>query len=391
MVARKEIVKKSFDPDGFRAYVAGLNFSAWTPEFIVLHNTQIPSLAQRPDGLTRKHIDGLLEYYWGEKHWSAGPHLFVDDRQIWVFTALTTPGVHSPSWNEIALGVEMLGDFDREEFDSGRGLQVQELAVQAIAILSEALDLDPGSMRLHREDPETDHHCPGDKVDKAEFIDKVRAAMGAPARPAEVQIEVEVQAPEPEKEEEAPEEAPAELVVVSPEEIPLARERLEIFRAAAENMNFPEEVGEALAEDLGPGWLIWILMAIDSRESRFGLLLDEDGLGDHGHGHGELQIDDRFHGAFLATGKWRDLGESLAYAYESVLKPFFNLLADNFELFHEDYGELFWGTISAYNAGAGGVLKALEAGQTADYATTGHDYAQDVKARALELMDALGV
>ena len=68
----------------------------------------------------------------------------------------------------------MLGDYDREEFDSGRGLAVQQNAVAAIAILSAALGIDPETMRLHREDPKTDHHCPGDNVDKTAFIQAVR-------------------------------------------------------------------------------------------------------------------------------------------------------------------------------------------------------------------------
>ncbi len=170
----KGIVGKGFSPEAFREYVAGLSFQDWRPEFVVLHNTGIPTLNQRPQGLNLEHIKGLESYYRDEMGWTAGPHLFVDDRQIWVFTPLTTPGVHSPSWNKRSLGVEMLGDYDREEFDSGRGLAVQQNAVAAVAILSAALGLPLDSMRLHREDPETTHHCPGDNVDKVAFIQAVK-------------------------------------------------------------------------------------------------------------------------------------------------------------------------------------------------------------------------
>jgi hypothetical protein len=98
----------------------------------------------------------------------------VDDRQIWVFTPLTVSGVHSPSWNKIALGVEMLGDYEKKSFDSGRGLKVQKNAVAAIATLSAVLGLDPDTMQLHKEDPATTHDCPGKKVDKSEFIHEVK-------------------------------------------------------------------------------------------------------------------------------------------------------------------------------------------------------------------------
>jgi len=170
----KGIIGKAFDIPGFLEYIRGLVWDEWVPEFIVLHNTGEPTLAQRPQGLTYQHILGLESYYRDDQRWSAGPHLFVDDYHIWVFTRLTTPGVHSPSWNRVALGVEMLGDYDREEFDSGRGGYVRDNAVAAVAILSLALGLDPETMRLHREDPRTDHHCPGDNVDKGAFIQAVK-------------------------------------------------------------------------------------------------------------------------------------------------------------------------------------------------------------------------
>ena len=59
---------------------------SWRSIFIVLHNTEIPSLAQVPNGFSGKHMKGFVAYYRDEKKWSAGPHLFVDDRKIWVFT-----------------------------------------------------------------------------------------------------------------------------------------------------------------------------------------------------------------------------------------------------------------------------------------------------------------
>ncbi|MHB8071519.1 MAG: N-acetylmuramoyl-L-alanine amidase [Candidatus Cryosericum sp.] len=173
----KGIIGQSFSPLEFLEYVRGLDFSEWRPEFVVLHNTGEPCLANRPDGLTHRHILGLESYYRDDQGWSGGPHLFIDDRQIWVFTPLTTPGVHAPSWNRVSLGVEMLGDYDREDFNGGRGLQVQGLAIAAVAILSASLSIDPGAMKLHREDPRTDHHCPGDNVDKEQFINFVRGYL----------------------------------------------------------------------------------------------------------------------------------------------------------------------------------------------------------------------
>jgi N-acetylmuramoyl-L-alanine amidase-like protein len=170
----KGIVGTSFTPDDFDTYCHTLQWLAWRPSFIVLHNTGVPSLAQRPNGLTKKHLQSLEAFYRDEQKWSAGPHLFVDDRQIWVFTPLTVSGVHSPSWNQVSFGVEMLGDYEREAFDSGRGLKVRKNAVAALATLNAVLGFESQTMRLHREDPLTTHACPGKNVRKLEVIQEVQ-------------------------------------------------------------------------------------------------------------------------------------------------------------------------------------------------------------------------
>ena len=170
----KGIVGKSFKPQEFYNYVAGVDLEDWAPDFIVLHNTGEPCLRNRPNGLTHDHILGLADYYKNDMGWSAGPHLFIDDKQIWVFTPLNRTGVHSPSWNSISWGIEMLGDYDVEEFDTGRGALVKNNSVAAVAILSVKAELDPDTMKLHREDKRTTHHCPGDNVDKHEFISLVK-------------------------------------------------------------------------------------------------------------------------------------------------------------------------------------------------------------------------
>ena len=173
----KGIIAKTFSIDEFDSYCHTIQWTSWRPSFIVVHNTAIPNLAQRPSGLTLQHIKGLEKFYRDEQKWSAGPHLFVDDKQIWVFTPLNLSGVHSPSWNKTALGIEMLGNYEKEAFDSGRGLAVRKNTVAAMATLSAILGFDPHTMRIHREDPLTTHACPGKNVRKLELIQEVSDLM----------------------------------------------------------------------------------------------------------------------------------------------------------------------------------------------------------------------
>ena len=175
----KGIVGESFSPERFDAYCHSLQWSAWRPSFVVLHNTANPSLAQRPDGLTRQHLASLEAFYRDVKGWKAGPHLFIDDRQIWVFTPLTVSGTHSPSWNKLAFGVEMLGDFASEDFAKGRGLAVRKNTVAALATLHAVLGLDARGLRLHKEDPLTTHGCPGKNVRKSEVVKEIADLIAA--------------------------------------------------------------------------------------------------------------------------------------------------------------------------------------------------------------------
>lgn len=178
------IIGKRFTPNEFASYVAMLEFEpgGFKPDMVVLHNTAVPSLAQRPMGFTEAHMRNLRGYYSG-LHWKGGPHLFVDDHGIWVFNPLDKRGTHSPSWNDRAWGVEMLGDYDKEEFLSGRGAMVRYNAGVAVAELFKKLGTVAGTdtFKLHKEDPKTDHDCPGRHVDKANFQGLVNAVLAQDA------------------------------------------------------------------------------------------------------------------------------------------------------------------------------------------------------------------
>lgn len=169
----KGIVGKPFTVAEFDAFCHVLKWDKWRPSMIVLHNTAIPSLAQRPKGFNAQHMLGLEAYYRDVQKWKAGPHLFIDDSRIWAFTPLTVSGTHSPSWNKFAIGIEMLGNFEVEDFEKGRGALVRDNAVAAMATLCAVLGLNPREMKLHREDPLTTHKCPGKDVNKGDVIQRV--------------------------------------------------------------------------------------------------------------------------------------------------------------------------------------------------------------------------
>jgi len=182
-----DIVGRRFAPDEFESYASGLTMRGWQPEFVVLHNTACPSLAQRPHGFTPQHIQNLYGFYVG-KGWSGCPHLFVDQNGIWVLNPLTRRGVHSPSWNRVAWGIEMLGEYGSEPFDTGPGALVRDHAMAALATLCRKGGFAPDTIRFHKEDPRTTHTtCPGANVRKDRVLQAVRQAL-APEPVAEAKL-----------------------------------------------------------------------------------------------------------------------------------------------------------------------------------------------------------
>ncbi len=168
-VAQKFILR-AFSPAEFSAYTKSLSFAKWRPDFFVLHNTFTPNLAQWRKGSPEAHLRNLERYYVEKRGWTGGPHLFVDDKHIWVFNDLTQPGIHAQHWNSTSLGIEMVGNFDEEELDDA----VLNNTVKAIAILCRTLKISPDTLRLHRDDPEGQQKdCPGRKVQKADIIERV--------------------------------------------------------------------------------------------------------------------------------------------------------------------------------------------------------------------------
>ena len=141
-----------------------------------------------------------------------------------------------------------------------------------------------------------------------------------------------------------------------------------------------------------------LIAAIGSRESGWGLALKPKGPGgtgdfakrayptalrqgplppDGGYGRGLMQIDYDAH-EFARTGPWREPEQNIRYGCK--------VLADNRALFQRRTNlggiALVRAVLSAYNCGAGNVLRALNAGLDVDYFTCHRDYSADTLNRA---------
>lgn len=157
-------LKQAIKPVDFHDYVMALRQGIWKPSLVVLHNTAQPTFADWHKTPGQQRMDNLEYYYQKQLGWSGGPHLFVADDYIWTFNDLLQPGVHSPSWNHLSWGVEVVGDYSVEKLTS----EVEANIITVLRSLFERAGLTSEALRMHHEDPLTTHKgCPGQNIVKS--------------------------------------------------------------------------------------------------------------------------------------------------------------------------------------------------------------------------------
>jgi len=124
----------------------------------------------------------------GVKHvgWEAGPHLFVDQVGIGLFTPVTQDGVGVVGNNTRTRHIEIVGNFTTRLPDGDR----LQNAIHAAALLLKAGGLNTDALRYHREF-QKDTSCPGDKLvaNWSWFKGLVAAKLAALNAPSTTDIE----------------------------------------------------------------------------------------------------------------------------------------------------------------------------------------------------------
>jgi len=160
----------------FVTYCKGLEFEAPLPTRVFLHHTWRPTLASW-QGLDS--IMAMKAYYekqqWtdseGQIHegWTAGPHIFVAEDGIWLFSDLRYDGVGVYGHNYRSRHIEMVGNYDNK-LPSGAVLRN---TVAVLGILHECLGLEIANLNFHRDF--STKTCPGSAVQKGWIIPQVES------------------------------------------------------------------------------------------------------------------------------------------------------------------------------------------------------------------------
>lgn len=156
---------------------------------VALHNSAAPNIAQTdatPGGYDQRERNIAVGYK--KQGWRGGPAFNVyPDGSIRGGTPWGLYGVHSPSWNNYGIGVEMMADFAKDDDDSGKGLVEKNTACEVIAAIlwHQGLPVNNDTVKLHKEDKATTHDCPGKDIEKPDIMKRIEAYYDAFSDPGE--------------------------------------------------------------------------------------------------------------------------------------------------------------------------------------------------------------
>jgi len=152
---------QAYTAEQFIAYVMQYDFGSVPPSFLVFHHTYSPDASWAPISQDRsswwdrnesgmdenaiiakrlRQLDAIMRYYRDVKGWQTGPHIFVDEKYIWLFTPMYEVGTHAGNGNSYrddsgalhySIGIEAIGYFERV----GWPLSMQKL----LAVVTQAL------------------------------------------------------------------------------------------------------------------------------------------------------------------------------------------------------------------------------------------------------------
>jgi len=151
-----KIINRRLSVQEFADYLKSYAFPTPTPHKLVLHHTWRPT-TETWQGETS--ILALKRYY-EHKGWPAGPHIFVAEDGIWLFSPMNRDGIHAGTLNTQSIGLEVVGNYDHTIWLG----QTKFNALAAISLLMKRLNLTSKQLHFHRE--VSTQSCPGYAISK---------------------------------------------------------------------------------------------------------------------------------------------------------------------------------------------------------------------------------
>jgi len=158
------IVNRKLNLEEFEGYVSAMNFSPNNPNKVIVHHSFSPTQKQWKGEAT---MVGLKKIYEG-KGWPSGPHLFIEENGIWLFSPMNQTGTHAKAGNTRSIGIEVVGDYTNVKWPE----KTKENVLGAIKILLKKLNLNEDNIHVHREYSQT--ACPGNAITRDWIIQECK-------------------------------------------------------------------------------------------------------------------------------------------------------------------------------------------------------------------------
>lgn len=159
------IIGKKLNQPEFEKYVKEKDFGKIPPSKLVVHHTWRPDIKDWKGEIS---LYGIKNYY-ESKGWKAGPHLFIAEDGIWLFTDMYDVGIHAGKgnagykWGRLdwySIGIEVVGDYDTKKWDG----HTKSNALFAIKTLRNKLSIPNDNIKFHRD--YSTKTCPGAAITK---------------------------------------------------------------------------------------------------------------------------------------------------------------------------------------------------------------------------------
>ncbi|OGH90754.1 MAG: hypothetical protein A2507_00915 [Candidatus Magasanikbacteria bacterium RIFOXYD12_FULL_33_17] len=151
-----DIVNQKLNRSQFTSYANSKNYGSLPPNKLVIHHTWSPS---KEEWNGQNTVLGLKHYYEG-LGWSAGPHLFVAEDGIWLFSDMSRDGIHAGSGNHLSIGIEVVGDYDNQVWCG----ETKTNTLHSINTLLKKLNIPDSEIHFHRD--YSKKSCPGNAITK---------------------------------------------------------------------------------------------------------------------------------------------------------------------------------------------------------------------------------
>jgi hypothetical protein len=206
-------IGEALTADEFTAYVATYDAGPVPPDFVVLHHTARPSTRYSvctdpthdaaycvkdsewdgsEEGLNDEQIKqrrlgklrNIMTYYRDSLDWDRGPHLFIDDRYIYLFSPMAEIGIHAAAGNSYedgaglhySVGIEVIGYYEHVRWPP----EIERLVGHCVAVLKRRFSTfelvsrpRAGAVSSHRDYNKP--RCPGHAITDDYYVSVLQA------------------------------------------------------------------------------------------------------------------------------------------------------------------------------------------------------------------------